>query len=263
MDRWSGFPSLLPFLEQGPLYQAWNNGPTVATDVAPWNGGWQNTTVQPVLQQVAGLLCPSDSVFGGAAANGQTNYAFCAGDDWNSVDSNNPRGVFGMASRARFGDVSDGLSNTLLVGEILHPRGARQGGDVANNVSLTTPLDCLAKWDASLKQYNVNTAVNSAADWGRGARYGDGGSIYTAFTTILPSNAPSCVIDGEVGNGILSAMSNHTGGVQVLLGDGSVRFVSENINTGTLSATPAGGQSVYGVWGALGSKSGGEPVSDF
>jgi hypothetical protein len=59
----------------------------------------------------------------------------------------------------------------------------------------------------------------------------------------------------------------HVGGVHCLMADGAVRFVSENIDSGNLTAAnPAqngGGLSPYGVWGALGTKSGGETVSDF
>ena len=44
----------------------------------------------------------------------------------------------------------------------------------------------------------------------------------------------------------------------------SVRFISETIDTGNLYAAPATqGESVYGVWGALGTKDGGEAVSEF
>jgi hypothetical protein len=44
--------------------------------------------------------------------------------------------------------------------------------------------------------------------------------------------------------------------------DGSVRFFTDNIDTGNLTAQPnlVSGPSPYGVWGAVGSKSGGEAV---
>ena len=68
----------------------------------------------------------------------------------------------------------------------------------------------------------------------------------------------------------MSAGSFHSGGVQVLMVDGSVQFVSETIDTGTVGAVgdgsgldepnPTSGPSPYGVWGALGSVSGGEVV---
>ena len=55
------------------------------------------------------------------------------------------------------------------------------------------------------------------------------------------------------------------------MGDGTVRFISENINSGDPTQTnPAGGSSgapsgpsVYGVWGSLGSINGGESAADF
>ena len=54
-----------------------------------------------------------------------------------------------------------------------------------------------------------------------------------------------------------SASSYHPGGVNCALFDGSVRFVNETVNTGTLSANPVdSGSSPYGVWGALGSING-------
>ncbi|TVQ03755.1 MAG: DUF1559 domain-containing protein, partial [Planctomycetaceae bacterium] len=56
----------------------------------------------------------------------------------------------------------------------------------------------------------------------------------------------------------------HPGGVNAVLMDGSVRFISESIDTGNTSLPPPGavntGMSPYGVWGALGSIQGGEPA---
>jgi hypothetical protein len=55
------------------------------------------------------------------------------------------------------------------------------------------------------------------------------------------------------------------------MGDGAVRFVNQNINTGNVNSpdvyssgtTSVGGQSPYGVWGALGTRGAGEPSGDF
>ena len=56
-----------------------------------------------------------------------------------------------------------------------------------------------------------------------------------------------------------SAGSDHSGGVQICLVDGSVQFISETIDTGDLTQTnPIFGRSPYGTWGALGSRDGGE-----
>ena len=73
---------------------------------------------------------------------------------------------------------------------------------------------------------------------------------------------------------ILSASSNHTGGVNIGIGDGSVQFISDTINARTTGLAAAddpfltgkevtSGISPYGVWGALGSKNGGESTAVF
>ncbi|MDR2114803.1 MAG: DUF1559 domain-containing protein, partial [Planctomycetaceae bacterium] len=116
-----------------------------------------------------------------------------------------------------------------------------------------------------------------------GARWGGSSQTYTQFFTILPPNSPSCTTgsDYEANGVIASASSNHSGGVNVSLFDGSVRFVSETVNCGDLTKSPFdtdinqgghsdkvtpptvnyGGESYYGVWGAMGSRGGGEIAS--
>lgn len=59
----------------------------------------------------------------------------------------------------------------------------------------------------------------------------------------------SAIIDAPGEHGIVSARSMHVGGVTVQMGDGSTRFVSENID--------------LGVWRALGTRAGGEVIGDF
>lgn len=91
------------------------------------------------------------------------------------------------------------------------------------------------------------------------------------FTTILPPNSVSAVRDDLTSGGILSPSSYHAGGVNVAMGDGSVRFVSETINAVSSFApvnnslanakVVTSGPSHFGVWGALGSRDGGESAS--
>ena len=104
-----------------------------------------------------------------------------------------------------------------------------------------------------------------------GGLWMEGMPMSGAFFTILGPNKPSCSAVAATGTGrnqnewggiILNANSFHTGGVQVVLGDGSVRFVSDSVDTGNVSgASSRGGSSPYGVWGALGTRAGGEVVN--
>ena len=59
-----------------------------------------------------------------------------------------------------------------------------------------------------------------------------------------------------------SASRFNDSGVNILMGDGGVRFANENINAGDISfdVTLPTGESPYGVWGAIGTIAGEENV---
>ncbi len=118
--------------------------------------------------------------------------------------------------------------------------------------------------------------------YGRGEAWFLGIPTFNAITTVLPPNSPSCIAGEDSGQtaeylaGMYSASANHTGGVNVGLGDGSVTFVSDTVSTTTAGDATAvaarvaqfmeingsaSGQSPFGVWGALGSIDGGESAS--
>jgi prepilin-type N-terminal cleavage/methylation domain-containing protein/prepilin-type processing-associated H-X9-DG protein len=250
--------AILPFMEQGPFYQT-----IEATPNAPWNTNtfWTN--------QIPTLVCPSDPQIRQVASTAITSYNFCGGDASILMCSNSaevatpprncgsPRGLFGERVTIRIGAIVDGTSNTIVVSEHTSPTGAQTLGRAATVGGGLTDSPAYCRTLFVNRQYTVPVNGDNGA---RGGRWADGAGIFTRFNTMIAPNGPSCM---EGNNhwlgGIFTVASNHTGGVNGGFGDGSVRFVSQNIDAGNQAATQVTtGQSPYGVWGAMGSKDGGE-----
>lgn len=278
-DRRSGLYSLLPYLDQSPLYDLVEAGdPTTTPKVppggaAPWSGwvGYQKG-------QIAVLRCPTDP--GILSTRGTCNYAFSRGDFIGTAagsgrDAQQVNGMFALRTCYGMRDIVDGASNTMMFSERVQANFGINGksspnvreGIITSVAGITTnPGSCLA---AAAPILNSGRYTNGATIKGKfSSIWMDGQPENVAFYSVLPPNAPSCINDAN-GNAdgavaVLSPSSFHAGGVHALLGDGSVRFIAENIDTGNLGvASTLGGRSPYGVWGALGTKSGGETVSDF
>jgi prepilin-type N-terminal cleavage/methylation domain-containing protein len=251
--RWSAFVSLLPFLEQDARFNQITNGGLHA-----WHGSMTSGYVEPI----GALICPSDGLRSPAGTDraapySPLNYGLNMGDNFNiNFDRNRPdqniRGIFGYLVYTRFSAITDGLSNTLAMAEFLvAPGGNRLGMAVAT--STNSPLNCQAHLSGKL--YATGTLIHENRCHGQ--RWQDGRPGYCAITTILPPNSATC--SSQTSTGIYSASSHHPGGVMGLMSDGSTQFISDTIDTGNLSLPPAtSGPSPYGVWGALGTKQGGE-----
>jgi prepilin-type N-terminal cleavage/methylation domain-containing protein len=261
----SGFVSLLPYIEQQPLYdQIMNgfNGQWVPEGPNPWHGGYPGWTTQ-----VQTLVCPSDAQPSVTTMGlGSTNYSFSVGDSIGpeSQSGRRPRGVFAHLQWYSISDIADGTSNTILLAEKARRRDPREviGNHAVLAGTNTNPAICLTVRGPHPRFFadGVEVTANSFAP---GSRWSEGFPAYQGVNTVLPPNSPSC-LEWNWGDswGIYSATSRHPGGVQAVFGDSSVRFISETINTGNIVAPePVSGPSPYGVWGALGSKSGGESVS--
>ncbi len=249
--------------------------------------------------EVPEFRCPSDPGVGSPAL-GRTNYAACLGDGVVAMDTGplkdvngvfqwdqeraaqteaSMRGVFVPRSVTRFRDVSDGLSSTLLLGEIATHLG---DADVRTDAVIGPSEKALSNrpnWayesdviDSERPHFWLtNTQLMSAVAPGaaRGYRWADGAPLFTAFNTILPPNqAIALSQQKEDRSGIFPPSSRHQGAVGVCMADGSVRFVTDSIDAGDRnsptvyvgSSNQPNGKSVYGVWGAMGTRASEELV---
>jgi prepilin-type processing-associated H-X9-DG protein len=250
----SGLVALLPNIDQAPMYKG-----IVFTSGGirhPWDSGqvaWRT--------QVNLFLCPSDSVVDKRNGVALSSYKFCVGTSIRENYDRKTNGMFMFSHRGYVGmrDIADGSSNTIAMTERAMGSGANNSilGHTARGIGGidTNPRACLAT--ASGELYVGGTSISG---WDAGTLWPFGHPHWSAVTTVLPPNGPSCYSGGgdNPSNqwGIFTPSSRHTGGVQVLMADGSVRFISENIDTGNL--TP----NNLGVWGAMGTVQGGEVLGN-
>ncbi|HWL07517.1 MAG TPA: DUF1559 domain-containing protein, partial [Planctomicrobium sp.] len=243
--RQSAHVFLLPFYDQAALFQKIQAAPD-----QPWNGGVYQV-------QISTLACPSSPRPYNLTPVGYTNYGYCAGDT-REGNSRRVRGLFGFQSSVRFRDITDGLSNTIAMGE----RGVSMQAKDINSGLVTSdqnsPGQCTDWFPGTTYPSNYGTEEYPGLFWS------DGGTLMTSFSTGAPPNKSQCVWYAPDRGGWLAASSHHVGGVHILMADGSVQFISNSIDAGTQNANPVtSGQSPYGVWGALGSKGGGEVAQQF
>ena len=265
----SAFAMMLPFIEQAPLWDQISSGVDTADREIPPNGPnpLQGGNYPPYATNIPAFQCPSD----GAVENAKINYALSGGDHISGlVWTSEPRGVFGYYSDIGFRDIKDGTSNTIAMSEITVYDGeplAIFGGsyitDHGTSQLSQTPIVCKqAEGPDGMMVGTPPTSHHRVGDF-----WASGYPMVSGFQTVLPPNSPNCANDrGEWSDGIFSAKSYHSGGVQAVMCDGSVRFVTESIDTGNLALEEANKSdeyraSPYGVWGAMGSKKGGETLT--
>ena len=224
---------ILSQIDQAPLFNQidWSRaGGTTGTD---GNTGTANTAVRA--QIIPGYLCPSDPARGGVPwkdpsgvivngptltdAYGRLSYVGNAGNG--TTESATSNGVFGTNSRFGIRDMLDGTSNTLAVSEgvIGHPFLGATGEDPSG-----TPPRCPTTGAVVTGQNDQR-----GHSWFWAYRAG-----VAMFSTAITPNWQKNYDCNATSAGIHRAVrSYHTGGVHALMGDGSVRFISENVDATT------------------------------
>jgi prepilin-type N-terminal cleavage/methylation domain-containing protein/prepilin-type processing-associated H-X9-DG protein len=230
---------LLPQLEQDNLYK------TINFTVAPMNPA----NAGPLAAKVPGFLCPSDPQQEAPAGQGGNNYVWNYGSDI-LFNSNTGSGPFVFKGTSfRITDITDGTSNTAAFAE-------RRKGDF-NNATITLATDLFntagAGSPTSADQADALCNAFVPADPSTQFRSDYGAQWlfaqhYVMYQHVGRPNSKGCAFPPA--NCSMSANTPHTNGLNVLLCDGSVRFVNNSISMGTWRAlgTRAGGDLLGNDW---------------
>ncbi|GAA4442425.1 DUF1559 domain-containing protein [Bremerella cremea] len=217
-NRTTWLARILPQIEQVALH----------AQVNYTNNSYDTSNPDIAKIEIAAYRCPSsadDPRTTTTKETAPTDYAACVGHAWNvgGNDINNRgwgavigpqkgKGIMAANGDMRFADVTDGLSNTMAIAEILH------GKWYSNN---STRPSC------------ISGTLTEATDERNGDSWLISKYIDVFFNTQYTPNpfSPDCQYQGLWFN--VAARSQHPGGVQTALGDGSVRFIAETIDLNT------------------------------
>ncbi len=231
-DRRCWYHDILPYLDQCQLSERFE----IYTSTGASALGFPDlAAVVPPMMCASDPLNPKLITFWGGLNGLPTqgfhgNYVGCAGDDYFNpggvINSAKLDGLFFAQSRVRFTDISDGTSNTAMLGELIlttdngaHDIRGRYHNPAHGGVLFSTRIP-------------PNTLVPDQFNW---------------CNTVNPNPRAPCIWTGT--NMFVSARSYHTGGVNLGLADGSIRFIANSVNPVTYKA--------------LGSRNGGETFGDF
>jgi prepilin-type processing-associated H-X9-DG protein len=215
---------LLPFLSENALYNSLNfsDQDTAVPNYLDWRGINRTSYVMSV-----GLyLCPSDAA--SFPESGGNNYRGSMGPS--PVHYEEPYGYFRFGASRRAGEIRDGLSQTLAFSEKTRGDGDPNYFSPQSEYFITTfPVPITADIVRSICQFAPSQDPNH--EWRVGESWLWGSWRLTYFNHVVPPNhrIPDCSGNLFGTNGSFAARSFHPGGVNALMADGTVRFLSDAI----------------------------------
>jgi prepilin-type N-terminal cleavage/methylation domain-containing protein len=255
---------ILPFIDQGPLYNSINfhvemAGPGSCNNIYDASIASSHVNASAAGIIVPMYLCPSDSYASNAVVMGSADPApgsYAANAGWPSLTTGlesdewpTPRkysGIISLASPAdtvawhpaqavRLRDVTDGTSNTMAVSERLIMKGQtlqeiRDSEEKLLSFHLIETARPLARMVSSCNLLGHADVYFSAF---QGRSWISGWTLTApTYMHVFTPNTRNCHLHGGEGTGdnLVTPSSRHTGGVHSLLCDGSVRFVADSID---------------------------------
>ena len=231
--------AILPYMEQAALFNK------LDLSAPLWNQMIDGKAVQGV--KVQSLLCPSDPGFDSLPHGiAWTSYGASQGYDWWARDDQHG-GVFSLARFTKIASIKDGTSNTIMVGETCSSgyTGSSQagggrlriGGDrVFRSALVSTHTHPVTMAAIGIDKNPDGSTAAEPPFWWRAAPY---------------AWAPSYMSHLGMNSEWVSAGSDHEGGATFLFADGSVTFITENIEAVPYGHLDSGAAPQSSVWNAL------------
>ena len=234
-NHFSAFAKLLPYIEQANVFNLIDFKKPV-DDAA-------NDPIRATI--IKTFVSPEDDAppMGPDAKSGPTNYLFSAGSKFDLKDNN---GVFYLNSKTKLAEITDGTSNTLMLGETLRGDGGKKAVDVRRQyVELGKDALKELKEDSGAQEWAASKGIAG----NRGASWMDGRFLQGTFTGTRVGNDEKPDVDcaGKGGLSALRSMPNLP--VNVGMCDGSVRAIT----------TPL----ALDVWHNLTARNDGNPIPQF
>ncbi len=251
---WSAQSQLLPFVDQASMQNLLNYS---VPPILAFGAGFNTTLVTQndtaARNRIPMLTCPSDNERVQGSVYAGISYPGSAGSGINTVSNvaddgaiANADGLFYQQSRTGFRDITDGTSNTVAFGEQL----------LGDGTDAAPPANDYRRRVIELSgatQPTSASCVPASGPWSgqRGAKWINGhlaDSMYNHYYAPNSKQNPDCH-NGYHNFALTSARSAHTGGVTNCFADGSVKFISENID--------------LTLWRGLATRGGGEVLGEF